>query len=72
MRDLGVDAAGVAARGLGVEVVALDQHDLDALAGEVVGRRAAGEPAADDQDVGLGDVCAMAQLVPVYVSTLVP
>ena len=47
VRDLGVDAAGVAARGLRVEVVALEQRDLDALAGEVVGRGAAGEPAAD-------------------------
>ena len=57
VRDLGVDAAGVAAGGLGIEVVALDQRDLDALAGQVVGRGAAGETAADDEDVGMGDFC---------------
>ena len=55
VRDLSVDAAGVAAGGLSIEVVALDQRDLDPFAGQVVGRGAAGEPAADDEDVGMGE-----------------
>ena len=58
MGNLGMDAAGIAARGLGVEIAALEQSDLDALAGEEIGRRRAGEPAADDQDIGLRDVFA--------------
>ena len=52
MRDLGVQAAGIGAGGLGIEVVALDERRLHAVAGEVIGRGDAGEPAADDQDVG--------------------
>ncbi len=58
MGDLGVDAAGIAARGLGVEIAALEQRDLDALAGQEIGRRRAGQPAADDQNIGLCDVFA--------------
>ena len=40
--------------GLAVQLAALDEHDLDPLAREVVGERGAGEAAADDEHVGLG------------------
>ena len=53
-RDLEVEAAGVRARGLAVQLRALEQQHVDPLAREVVGERRAGEPAADDQHVGLG------------------
>ena len=51
-RDLGVDAAGVGARGQRVDLAALDQQHVGAAARQIVGDGGAGEAAADDQDVG--------------------
>jgi len=58
VRDLGVQAAGVAPGGLRVEIVALDERDLDAFTRQIIGGRAPGQPAADDQHVGLHLVSA--------------
>ena len=52
-RDLEVEAARVRAGRLAVQLPALEEHDLDPLAREVVGERGAGEAAADDEHVGL-------------------
>ena len=57
-RDLGVDAAGVGAGRLRVELAALDQQHVGAAAGEIVGDGGAGEPAADHQDVGAHQAAA--------------
>ena len=53
-RDLEVEAPSVRSRGLTVQLGALDEHDLDPLAGEVVGERCPREPTTDDQDIRLG------------------
>ena len=60
MRDLGVDAAGVRARGLRVQVEALDQQHGHAPARQIIGRGGTGEAAADDQHVGAAAGSAMA------------
>jgi hypothetical protein len=51
--DLPVEAAGVATRGLGVQVVPLDEDDAGTGCREVVGDGRAGDAATDDDDVGL-------------------
>ena len=63
-RDLGMDAAGVRARRLRVQVEPLDQQHGHALARQVIGRGGTGEPAADDQHVG---AAAGLSHVPVWV-----
>ena len=52
VRDLRVQAAGIGARGERVEVAALDQRHADAVVGQVIGGRAAGQAAADHDHVG--------------------
>ena len=51
VRNLDMEAAGIGARSLGVEVKAVDDQDLDAFPGKKVGGRRAGKAAADDQHV---------------------
>ena len=51
-RDLEVEAAGIRSGRLAVELAPLDEHDLDALAREVVRERGSGEAATDDEHVG--------------------
>jgi hypothetical protein len=52
--ELQVEAAGVGAGRLAVELAAVEQDHLDTGAGEVEGERGTGDAAADDGDVGLG------------------
>ena len=47
-----MEAACVRSRRLAIQLAALDEHDLDALTGEVVSERRSSETAADDEHVG--------------------
>ena len=51
MLDLRVQAAGVVAGALRVEVEALDEQDVGAGASQMAGGRRPGDAAADDEDV---------------------
>ena len=52
--DLDVQRAGVGTGGLAIERLAFDQQHLDAALGQVMGRGAAEDAAADDQHVSAG------------------
>ncbi len=53
MGNLGMQAAGVRARGLGVEIEALNHQYFSTLASQVIGRGRTGEATAHDQDVAM-------------------